>query len=134
MSGKTARYKLEKLFIGDDFFADGGQFSGTDRDLIDNLLYMGAQGHHHNGQAADVSDPSTGPTLSAVGGGTLPGGTRYFYKYTYVDANGFESAGSPEVSIQTPAPLDPPAAPTVTTAATGGTLEPGAYYYELSWY
>lgn len=134
MTSKTSRYNLEKLAVGDDFFADGGQFSGSDRDLIDSLLYMGAAGHHHNGQVSAIADPTLQLALSLVAGGVIPAGTKVYYKYTLVDQNGFESAAAPETSVLTPAPLAAPAAPVLTPSATGGTLGPGSYYYELSWF
>lgn len=135
MSGETNNYGLDRLGAGDDFSDRGYKFTDADRQLIDRLLYMGAEGHHHTGAAALVADPSVAPgvTLSETGG-TIPAGTRVYYKYTWVDVNGFESAASPEGYVDTPTQVLEPSSPTLLVQSTGGTLLPGVYYYILSCY
>lgn len=135
MASSTNHYGLDQLVAGDDFTDNGYKFTNADRELIDRLLYLGAEGHHHSGADATVNDP-TDPLAASVteSGGIIPAGTRVYYKYTWVDPNGFESAASPEAFVDTDQPVTEPAAATIGVATTGGTLLPGVYYYVLSAY
>lgn len=135
MSGSTNHYGLDRLGAGDDLSDNGYKFTDYDRQLIDRLLYVGAEAHHHDGASAVVNDPVTAPSLALVEtGGTIPAGTRVYYRYTWVDVNGFESAGSPEAHVDTAAPVTEPGPGQLSFTATGGTLLPGVYYYILSCY
>ncbi len=132
----TPHYGLKRLRAGESMAQNSYQFTDADRNLIDALLYVGAEGHHHTGLPATSASPTVAPTLalnSTVG--TLPGGARVSYKYTLVSPLGLESAGSPESFVTTPALTAVPAAPTlIVHATTGGTLPAGMYYYALSAY
>lgn len=133
--GSTNHYGLETLGAGDDLSASGYKFTDADRKQIDRLLYIGAEGHLHNGAAAVVNNPGGAPIAAlSITGGTIPAGTRVYYKYTWVDVNGFESAGSPEGHMDTPAPITEPGSAHLAFTSTGGTLLPGVYYYILTAY
>lgn len=135
MAGLTSRYGLQKLSRGDTLAQSGYKFSDRDRDVMDQLLYLGAEGHRHTGDAAVVEEPDTAASLTlSASGGSIPGGTRVFYKYTWVDDQGQESIASPEAYVDTPDPVQPPAAPSLSRSASGGTLNAGNYYYVLSAY
>lgn len=134
MAGSTSNYGLQKLGAGDSFATNGYKYTDADREQIDNLLKLGAETHHHTGEAAS-SYSLTAPTLTlSATGGVLPAGARIWYTYTYVDANGHETGQSVEDYVDTAAPVSNPAAPTLTSIATTGTLIPGNYYYVLSAY
>jgi hypothetical protein len=133
MAEETSHYGLEKLTAGEKFRDKGYKYTNADRDLIDLLLYIGAEGHTHTGAAAEDVSPLVEPSLTLqTTGGTIPAGTRVFYKYTLVDANGLESGPSPEAEIDTPVAINEPGAPALATSTTGGTLLAGNYYYVLS--
>lgn len=135
MAGSTDHYGLTSLEAGDAFSLDGYKFTSADRRLIDNILFLGAEGHHHTGDAGSIVEPTLPPSLSlSLTGGTIPAGTRVYYKYTYVNSRGEESKGSPESFVDTPAPVTEPGAATLTRASTGGTLQGGNYYYVLTAY
>lgn len=135
MAGITNHYGLQKLGAGDPFSTNGYKFVDRDRDMLDRLAYLGAEGHRHTGEAAEVAAPTMTLALAIDGdGGSIPAGTRVHYKYTLVDVNGFETAPSSEVFIDTPAAITEPAAPVLTQATTGGLLLPGSYYYVLTAY
>lgn len=135
MAGTTDHYGLTELGAGEVFSTDGYKYTSADRDTIDGLLYLGAEGHHHSGDAGSIEEPDTEPTLEInFTGGTLPAGTRVYYKYTYVNSRGEESAASPEAFIDTPAPVAEPGAPSLSYTSTGGVLQGGNYYYVLSAY
>jgi hypothetical protein len=134
MAGSTSNYGLKKLGAGEHLSDDGYKYTSADRDQIDTLLKLGAETHHHTG-AAPSSYSATAPTLTlSTTGGVLPAGTRIWYAYTYVDANGSETGLSTSDYVDTAAPVSNPAAPTLTSTATTGTLIPGNYYYVLSAY
>lgn len=134
MGATTPRYHLSTMGPGDSFAADGYKFTDADRHLLELLGYLGAEAHHHTG-AAGVATTPVAPTVSLnVAVGSIPGGTRVYYKITLVDPNGLESGPSPEVHIDTPAALASPAAPSLAILPTGGTLQPGTRYYALSAY
>lgn len=132
--GFTPRYHLTTMGPGESFSADGYKYTDADRRLLELLGYLGAEGHHHTGAPGDSSTPVSPILALDTLPGTLPGGTRYYYKVTLVDPNGLESAPSAEVYIDTPAVLAPPAAPSLLVESTGGTLQPGIRYYALSAY
>lgn len=130
----TDRYKLQRL-TRDELSANSFKYTNADRVTIDALLYQGAEGHHHNGGTATDLDPSVGPTLQLeTYTGTIPPGTRIYYKFTFIDVNGIESAASPESWIDTPAGISSPAAPSLSFSVIGGSLPPGPYYYQISAY
>lgn len=130
---RTLRYLLNKLLAGGAISDDGYKVLGADRDLVDFLLYLGAEGHRHDGATELTSAaPATGAGLEIVpGAGSIPGGRRVYYKYTLVSILGLESMPSPEVFIDTPAGIAEPGSPSLIKG-TAGTLPPGPYYYVLS--
>jgi len=124
----TSRFNFEKFGggLGGSIEDDGGKFSSTDRDVLDRIL-ASLEVHAHTG-GSRLGDPSAAPTAAlGTAGGLLPGVT-YYYRISYIDRFGLESAASDEVAITTPPPVDPPFAPIVTTEP-GGTLEPGITYW-----
>lgn len=135
MAGTTDHYGLTQIEAGESFSTDGYKYTKADRQTIDTLAYLGAEGHHHTGEAGFIEEPSTALNLSLSStGGTIPAGTRVYYKYTYVNERGEESIAGPEAYVDTPDPVDEPSAPTLTRVTTGGTLLGGNYYYVLSEY
>lgn len=135
MAALTTHFALQKLLAGEPWSTNGQKFTWSDRDLIDALLYLAAEGHHHSGVSTVQADPATPPSLALVTtAGALPPGSRVWFKYTWVNGSGLESAPSPEAYIDTPAPVAAPGAPTLAADAVAGTLEPGGYYYALSAY
>lgn len=134
MTEYTDHYGLSRL-TEDDLSVDSFKFSDGDRILIDRLLYLGAEGHHHTGGTASDDAPDLSPNLTlSTSTGSIPAGTRVYYKYTYVDGDGLETTASPESWIDTPSAVAAPAAPDLSTTSTGGTLQPGTYLYLLTAY
>jgi hypothetical protein len=132
--GTTDHYGLKRMGAGESFADNGYQYTDADRQLIDRLLYLGAEGHHHVGA---VADPPTLGTLTLTvddASGSIPAGTRVYYKFTLVDVDGFESAPSDEEYVDTTAAVAEPAAVALTVTTTGGTLLPGQYYYVVTAY
>lgn len=130
----TDHYELQRLSTN-DLSTNSFKYSEDDRDKIDALLYLGAEGHHHTGLASANNAPTVGPGLTLVTGtGYIPVSTRVYYKITYIDTNAIETTASPESFIDTPAGISIPAAPNVTYVTTGGFLTPGPYFYALSAY
>lgn len=108
----------------------GNQFSLRDRDAMDAIL-AALETHAHTGGTALVN-PSTAPTAStSTTGGSLPAGTTQYYVVSYVDQFGLETAASPEIAVAMPAPVPAPNAPALTPNAAGS-LQPGTYYYGLT--
>lgn len=135
MTGNTDHYGLSRLTGDDDFADDGYKFTDRDRDTIDRLLHLGAEGHVHTGETSSVVVPTAILQVALVEGtGSIPANTRVYYRYTLVDSSGLETTPSPEVWGDTPAPIAEPAAPTLSVSTTGGSLLPGNYYYVLSAY
>lgn len=136
MADFTDHYSLSKLNGQNGALSDDGyKHTYADREIIDHYLWLGAEGHHHTGSVGVIEEPDTEPQLAlSTTGGTIPAGTRVFYKYTYVKSTGEESAASPEAFIDTPDAIEEPASPTLTYAQTGGVLQGGNYYYVLTSY
>lgn len=135
MAGTTDHYGLQKIQAGDDFSINSYKFTDADRETIDRVMYTGAVGHRHRGQDGLSTPPDLGPTLTLdTTQGVIPASTRVYYKYTYVDEQGNETAGSPETFVETPQALQAPGAPTLAYTTTGGTLIAGNYFYTLTAY
>lgn len=134
--GSTNRFHLATLESGDEFSEEGYKYTNADRQQIDRLLEIGAETHVHNGAVGSENDPEDPPelTLDTAGSGGIGSGERVRYKFTLVDAVGNESAASPEAYVDTPDPVESPAATTLSSATTGGSLLPGNYFYCLSAY
>lgn len=132
--GTTDHYGLKRMGPGESFSDEGWKFTDGDRVLMDRLLYLGAEGHRHIGAASDPPDLDDLTLTLDSASGSLPAGTRVYYKYTLVDVEGFETAPSVEEYVDTPAAIVEPAAPSLTLATTTGTLLPGQYYYVLTAY
>jgi hypothetical protein len=134
-TSRTLHYQLDKLNRGGSLAANDYKILNGDRDLIDLLLWLGAEAHHHTGVVTTADVPDTPlDLLLDQDAGTLPAGTRIFYKYTLVNDQGLESTASPEAYVDTPAAVVEPGAASLAWAATGGTLLPGPYNYVLSAY
>jgi hypothetical protein len=108
----------------------GGALTDHDKSLIDAVL-AAIELHNHTG-GTRLADP-TGPPVGVmdVSGGSLPAGATYYYRLSYVDQFGLETAASTEAAFTTPSPAAVPANPTVTVI-DGGLLSVGVYYYGLS--
>jgi len=135
MTAWTQYFGLIELGTGDNFYANGAQFSTSDRVVIDAVLHLGATAHVHDGASSSASNPSLAPTLvQSATGGNIPAGTTVYYEYTFVNAIGLETAPSSISSITTPAAIASPSAPTVTPTTGTGTLPLGSYQYKLTNY
>lgn len=135
MAGLTDHYNLSTMSFGDKFSDNGYKFTSADRRLIDSLLHLGATGHRHTGDAGAIVEPTLPPAVSlSTTGGTIPSGTRVYYRYTYVNERGEESKRSPEAFVDTPVAVTEPGGPSLSRASTGGSLGGGNYYYVLSAY
>lgn len=130
----TDHYQLQRL-SSNDLSTNSYKFTEEDRDKVDALLYIGAENHHHTGQDPVDNSPLVGPGLTVVTGtGYIPVSTRVYYKITFIDRNGIETASSPESFIDTPSGISIPSAPNVSYTDTGGFLPPGPYFYAVSAY
>lgn len=132
MGDRTPRYALYKLAPGESLRAEGDAFIRGNIDTIEQLLYLGVEGHHHTGVGDEVDAPSI-PNAEIESGGTLPLSSRFYYRVAHVVA-GVESPASDEVAVDTPADAASPALPAAAVHQTGGTLVGGNYYYALSAY
>lgn len=135
MARYSDRWGLSILGPGDKISDRGYKFAGADITLIDRLLSYAVEQHRHTGIAGTDLSPEVGPTLTLEAtGGSMPSGSRFYYRYTLIDADGNESAPSPVVSIDTATSIVAPQAPSPTLIAGTGTLAPGRYTYVLSAY
>lgn len=135
MADTTDHYGLQKIGAGEAFSLNGYKYTKADRDLIDTLLYVGAEGHVHNGAAFTSGTSVTQPNLTLdTTTGNLPSNTTIYYRVSLVDSNGVESQASLASQVTTPAPVSSPGAPTLTLSKTGGVLLPGKYFYVLTAY
>jgi hypothetical protein len=134
MASLTEYFGLQRLSVGESFGTNGGKFIDEDRVILDRLLYMALSGHHHTGAAGGGDAPDAPTLILDDEGGSLPAGTRVYYRITLVDTVGNETTASPEVYVDTPNPITEPAGPAPRYETTGGTILAGAYFYLLSAY
>jgi hypothetical protein len=111
-------------------FDDGQKYTSLDRRTIDRLL-SAMEVHDHAG-GTQLPDPVAVPDLDlTLGSGQLPPATTLYYRHSYIDQYGLETAAGPEVSVVTPSAIGIPGPPQIE-AVTGGTLTPGLYWYGLT--
>lgn len=132
--GTTENFGLTTLTEGESLDKDGYKFVNADRHLIDRLIKQMFD-HHHNNIPGDepVAPDAPNLTLSVTGGG-IPAGRRLYYRITLVDANDNETISSPTVYVDAPNPIQEPAAPSVSSVSSGGSLSAGQYYYMITAY
>lgn len=132
MAEYSAHYNWIMLGAGEQLSKDDYAFTRRNISSMDSKAYLGAEGHKHDGSPIAVADPSAPLSATLVpSSGGIPGGRTVRYKYTWVDQYGQETAASPEVTVNTPAPVVQPNAPSITKS-TGGTLLPGNYFYVVT--
>lgn len=135
MSGRTPNYGFTWLAPGENLSVDDYRFIYDNPQMLDLLVRMLGEDHHHTGLARLVTSMPAAPTLTLhTDAGTLPAGVNAYYRYALVDPDGFEAAASAEAVIATQAVIATPGAPTLSTVATGGALPPGQYLYAVSAY
>lgn len=134
MSGLTRRFRLNKFGAGisGTISDDGQKFSSKDRDTIDLLLEQ-TELHDHHVRPVEGAPLAGLSAFLQPSGGSLRAGANYCYRYSLVDAQGFETVAAPEVVVVTPALLPAPVAPGlyVAPAFAAGALV-GIYYYALT--
>ncbi len=134
MAELTEHFGLTRLAPGESLSANGYAFIGGNIDTIDRVLVL-ARDHNHTGAAAAVTDPDTAPSLVLDSvSGNIPSGTTVYYRYTYVDEFGAETAGSPDASVTTPSPIAEPTGPALSSITTGGSNQGGQYRYSMTAY
>lgn len=129
---QTQRFGLTHFGLGVDgsFTQDGGKYTGRDRRVIDRIL-AAIEGHRHEG-GARLEDPDDAPALSLdTTQGSLRAGTTYYYRVSFIDQYGLETAASSETAVSTFAPVVEPGPP-ILNAVSGGDLAPGLYYYAFT--
>jgi hypothetical protein len=108
----------------------GSALTDHDKALIDAVL-SAIELHDHTG-GTRLSDPSGPPVgVMETTGGSLPAGATYYYRLSYVDKFGLETAATVEAAFTTPGPAAVPSTPTAAVI-DGGLLSVGVYYYGLS--
>jgi hypothetical protein len=132
----TQNFGLNKFGVEGRISDNNYKFSDKDRDLLDALLYTLYQHDHRPvSQGVTLASPSLAPVLTvSTTGGTIAAATTVFYRIAFVDSSGNETASSVSAFATTDEPLANPPTVVLSTATTGGTLEPGTYRYALSFY
>lgn len=133
MAEYTTNYSLIKLAASEDLSTGDYAFFQANMDIIDRAL---AQSLSRPGSSATiVSDPTTGLSLTLDDtSGSIPASTTAYYRYSFLDAFGAETAASDISSVTTAAPISAPSAPLISSVTTGGTILPGNYFYVLTAY
>lgn len=116
---------------------DEPQHFGRDVESLDALLWT--LFHHDHTAVAEAESiligPLTRPQLTLLTtGGTIPAGTTFYYRISYVDAFGNETEAGIQNTIATPNPIAPPGGMSTTVQTTGGLLGPGTYRYALAYF
>lgn len=107
-----------------------GLSDSVDHAVIDAVL-AALETHDHVGGQRLVGPVGLPTLLQSPNNGALPGSTTFYYRYSFLDQYGFETAASGEVGITTPEIVTPPQPPELFSKS-GGLLYQGLYYYFLS--
>ncbi len=127
----TPRFKLHYFGGGAEgsLTENGMQFTGADRLTVDRVLAALERADHLH---RPVSTATPGAVTGIVGtGGRLGPGQTYYYRASFLTADGLESSAGPEAAFRTPNALPPPSPPT-GVARTGGSLAEGVVYYAVT--
>lgn len=129
----TENFGFTRVGQGETLSKNGFAALDGDRTMLDSLL-LAIFNHRHEG-GERLADPASAPTATVQtdSDGMIGADRTYFYKYAYIDANGLETAPSPEVEITTPPGSGRPSAPALTHLATGGSLNAGKYTYRITY-
>lgn len=124
----TEHFGFTRVGTGEDITKDSSKFGDQDRVMLDALLHALAT-HTHSGSTA-LDGPTDAPTLTVdSSGGSLPPATDFYYRVSYVDARGLETAAGPEATVTTPDPADDPSAAPALSPGSSGTLAAGDTSY-----
>lgn len=135
MARYTDRWGLSILGSGDSLQDEGFKYTDADIRLIDRVLAYAAETHRHTGDLGVNRTPDAGLNIMLLtSGGAMASGGRFYYRYTVVDVEGNESAGSPIQSVDMPLATSSPQAPSPTAVTGTGDLLPGTYSYVFSAY
>lgn len=127
----TEHFGFTRVGDGESLAKDGYKALDLDRVTMDNLLY--ALFNAPRDGTGRLDDPTDEPSASvALGDGSLPGGTTFYYCIAYLDQWGLETAASPEIEVITNDPVDGPTAAGFSIATSGGSLVAGYYSYGIS--
>lgn len=127
----TDHFGFTRIGPNEGYDKNGWAFGDADRVKQDNVLWALAN-HEHTGEPA-LGDPTDAPALAALTtGGHLAPGTTYYYRISFLDKWMLETAASPEASITTPDPIDPPTAAASDVEVAGGTVTAGLYSYVIT--
>lgn len=124
----TDHFGLTRVGEGEQLSKNGFAALDLDRVTLDDILHALTQ-HTHSAEPR-LADPAGAPSLiGRPTGGTLPPNTTLYYKISYLDKWGLETAGSSEASITTSGALPSPSAISATLETSGGVLGAGLYAY-----
>lgn len=127
----TDHFGFTRVGHGESLSKAGHSALDLDRIVLDDLLW--ALANHTHTEKPALDPPDAAPMTTAYpDGGTLPANTLLYYRVSFLDEWGLETAASPESEVSTPASLSPPTAPSATVETAGGTLKPGRYAYALT--
>lgn len=111
------------------------RFLGDNIDIIDRMLQVGAVTHRHDAHAA-LANPDPDVELAVEidpDGGTIPADLTIYVGYTWVDADGGETALSADSLVSTAAGLvSPTDAPDAVVDHAAGDLTANTYTYGLT--
>lgn len=128
---ETDFFGLTRVGEGESISKNGYAFGDGDRVTLDTLL-KALELHTHDG-AASLNSPTTAPALTPnATGGSLPAATLFYYKCSFLDRFGLETAASPEASVSTQAQMSAPTPPTYAVESSGGTVLGGTYGYAVT--
>lgn len=133
MGGFTRRLGLKRFggTLGGQISDDGYRFTNEDRQIIDSFL-AALESHSHEG-GSPLADPLGVPAVTLdTSDGLLSAGLTLYYRVSFVDAYGLETAASDEVVVTTPLPIDNPSAPALAVSGTS-TNPPGSYAYAITY-
>ncbi len=130
--GPTTHFGFTQVGPGETIAKDGYAPLTRDRDVLDKLLF--ALFNRQFDGAPALGDPTDPPTLVLnESGGAMPAGTTFFYRASFIDEYGLETAASDEIEITTTDTIAEPTAPAVTAVVdNNGTLATGSYDYVIT--
>lgn len=129
----TDNFGFTTVGPGETLSKNGHAALTSDRSMLDSILF--ALTSHTHGGGERLASPTLAPDLSVEQGdpdAMLPGNRTYYYRYSFVDRYGLETAASPEAEITTPPGASGPTAPTLLHEPSGGTLNAGRYAYRIT--
>lgn len=127
----TDHFGFTRIGEGETMSKNGFAALDLDRVTLDDVLHALSQ--HNHDATPRLNNPTGAPSLVAqTSGGALPPGVTLYYRISYLDKWGLETAASSESAVSTSGTLSAPNPIAASLESTSGQLGAGQFSYAMT--